>query len=177
MAGYACYAGQYTIWLGVMKRFVEPSTKAQQLFFLALVLLGALALLANRLPDFLPSISLDPSVASEQVLNQSLWIASLNTLFYLGLSFHAVHYVHRAVRSRQWPPEGMSVPFRTEIKEIKNPRNAWAVLAFLLLLYAAQIAMPWHIYTKQRELFELLMTAQPAASPEASSDRACLWRG
>jgi hypothetical protein len=62
-------------------------------------------------------------------------------LFYLVLSVVAVILATKAVRTRQWPPAGMAVPFRTPVQEIRKPFKVWLLLAILLVAYAAHIVI------------------------------------
>lgn len=120
----------------------------------------ALGVLTSRLNDLLPPLSSDASQMFDQLVERSLLAAVIGTVLFGAFSMVAVHFTRRAVKSGQWPPKGMSVPFRTKILEIKNPRNAWTYLGVLLLMFAVQIALPWYAYAKQKayygELKELL---------------------
>ena len=138
-----------------MKRYVEPTEKARQLFFLALLMISGLALLADRLDELLP-ISSDTSVALDQVLERSLLGAVLSSVFYGALAGIAIHLTRRAVVSKQWPPVGMSVPFRTAVREVRRPWTAWTCLGLVLLAFALQIAGPWYGYVTVRELIPKL---------------------
>jgi len=132
-----------------MTEYIEPTLKARQLFFLAIILLGGYALFISRIDEFLPPPS-DP----DQMLDWLLIATILSTIFYTTLSILAIYYTRRAVQSGQWPAKGMAVPFRTKIKEIKNPRNAWLLLTIILCYFAIKISFGWYMYTQQRKLTE-----------------------
>jgi hypothetical protein len=148
-----------------MTQYSEPTPKARQIFFLVVLLAVALGWLTTRLNDLLPPLSDEPSELFDQVLERSLLAAVIGTIFFGILCSVAVYFTRRAVQSGQWPPKGMPVPFRTKVLKIKNPRKAWAYLAALLLIFSAQIAMPWYAYAKQRayfgELKELIKDMPP----------------
>jgi hypothetical protein len=61
-------------------------------------------------------------------------------LFYLGLSVWVFVLATKAVRTRQWPPAGVAVPFRTEIREIRKPFKVWAYVAILVCIYGTAVA-------------------------------------
>jgi len=161
-----------------MTRYVEPTLRTRQLFFLAVISLGGLLLASSRLDDILPPFSSEPLAALDQMLGRSLVAATLSTIYYALFSVVAIHYTRRAVESRQWPPNGMTVPFRLKVKEIKNPRNAWMFLAIILFMFTAQATIPWFGYAKQRSQLEELKemfkvptnkTFQPTAKKGAAS--------
>jgi formate hydrogenlyase subunit 3/multisubunit Na+/H+ antiporter MnhD subunit len=131
-----------------MTEYVEPSLKARQLFFLAVILLGGFALFISRLDELLPYSEPD------QMRDWALIAMVLSTIFFTALSVVAIYYTRRAVQSGQWPAKGMAVPFRTKIKVIKNPRNAWLLLTVILCYFAFKIAFLWFMYVQQRQLDE-----------------------
>ena len=141
--------GVHSITLGIMKdEYIEPSLRARQLFFLVILLLvGGYGLFISRIDEFLPS---DP----DQILDWLLIVTILSTIFYTALSILASYYTRRAVQSGQWPAKGMAVPFRTKIKKIKNPRNAWLLLTIILCYFAIKISFGWYMYAEQRKLSE-----------------------
>jgi len=152
-----------------MKQYVESNPKTRQLFFLALILIGAFALFVDRMEQILPAIDSDTTVAIDQVLDRSLFATVLATVFYGLFSFVAIHYVRRTVQSKQWPPVGMSVPFRMPVKEIKRPWVAWTYLAVLLCIFLTQIFITWYAYGEQREYFrelKQLIDESPNKSPK-----------
>ena len=138
--------------LGIMKRYIEPTPKARQLFFLTLVMLGGYALLVSRIDMLLPPISSDAKIALDQAINRLFIGAVLSTLFFSGFVFAAIHTTRRAVKSGQWPPVGMPVPFRTQVTEIVRPWKAWAILAAVLIYLTFKIAMPWFIYLEFQKM-------------------------
>ena len=137
-----------------MTRYIEPTLKARQRFFLAATIWAGCVLLSGRLDQLLPPLSADTAVAMDQALDRILLFAGLSTAFFSALSFCAIRYARRAVESRQWPPNGRSIPFRAKVRDIKNPRNVWLFLGMLLIIFALQIALSWGVYLKQRTLFD-----------------------
>ena len=132
-----------------MANYVEPTLKTRQLFFLAVTALGGLAFFVSRLDVFFPSIR-DP----QQMNNWLLAATVMSSLFYIFLAVVASYYTRRAVQSSQWPAKGMTVPFRTKVMEIKNPRNAWLLLTVMLCFLTIKIALQWVMYAKQLEIIE-----------------------
>lgn len=135
--------------VSIMTNFVEPTLKTRQLFFLAVAALGGFAFFISRLDVFLPSIR-----APQQMNNWLLASTVISSMFYIFLAVVAIYYTRRAVQSGQWPAKGMTVPFRTKVMEIKNPRNAWLLLSIILCLLTIKIALPWVMYVKQLEMIE-----------------------
>jgi formate hydrogenlyase subunit 3/multisubunit Na+/H+ antiporter MnhD subunit len=133
-----------------MTEYIEPSSKARQLFFLAVILLGGFALLSSRIDGFLPPLSNDPLVALEQFRQRLIVTTVVLTIFYVALLVSVFRYTRRAVQSGQYPPKGMAVPFRSKVKEIKKPWAAWIFFVLMLCTSIFHIAMPWFGYAKQR---------------------------
>ena len=144
-----------------MKRYVEPSPRTRQLFFLALVLLTALAVVVDRFDRILPPLSLNPAVALEQGANRLLLASAFSSVFYAVLAILVVRMTRRAVRSGQWPPVGMSMPFRTAIREIRHPRVEWLLMSLALVSLVVLAALPWLGYAQFRNV-----AAQVSALPE-----------
>ena len=164
-----------------MTRYIEPTLRTRQLWFLAALLVAtSFWLLTTRIDQLLPPLDKDLAVAFDQILERSLIAAILSTVFFVVYSLVAIHYTRRVIASQQWPPTGMTVPFRTKVKEIKNPRNAWLYLTVSLgILFAIQIALPWAHYVNQREHFRALKEiirglstdAQPAVPADSAASR------
>jgi lipopolysaccharide export LptBFGC system permease protein LptF len=95
----------------------------------------------------------------DQVVERSLLAALLASMLWCCFAVVAIYLTHRAVRSRQWPPAGISVPFRTEVIDIKRPWVAWALLAVFVVTCAFQIAGPWYGYATLREVTPALKRA------------------
>lgn len=155
-----------------MKRYIEPTLRARQLFFLGLLVVAGVALLADRANQFLPPLSSDEVVALDQMVERSLLAALLASVFWCGLGGAAIYLTNRAIRSRQWPPAGISVPFRTEAVDIKRPWVAWALLVVFLVTCVVQIAGPWYGYATLRELAPTLkrVLAKQPSSPQPTRD-------
>ena len=119
------------------QRYIEATSKTRLLFLLALAAWAACTLLVMKRP---------------------LMAAIGATLFWVLVSVVSVHYWTRAVRSGQWPPKGMDVPFRMKVQELRSLNRARAYLASLLVIYAVQAALPWYAYVEQRRYFRELKT-------------------
>ncbi len=137
-----------------MTRYIEPTQRTRQLFFLAAILWAGLVLFLDRLDQFLPPLSKDRSIAIDQILERSLWGTVLSTVFIVILSMGAIYLTQRAISSGQWPPTNMTVPFRAKVKEIRSPRRTWISLAVLLSFFAIQIGLSWILYAKKQETLE-----------------------
>jgi hypothetical protein len=141
-----------------MSKYVEATLRTRQLFFLGVILLGGLILFLDRVEAILPPLSRDPVLAIEQFAHRSMVAALVLSVFYLVLSAMAINLAKRSADSGQWPPKGMTVPFRTKIIEIKKQRYVWLYLTIILSVFTAQAAMPWVRYEEQRELLKELKT-------------------
>lgn len=137
-----------------MTTYVDPNPRTRRFFFIALAVLGALALVAARIEDLLPPLSNDPIQALDETTNRLLVATILNTLVNIVFSVIAVHLTRRAVQSRQWPPKGMNVPFRTRVTAIERPTVAWAFLAVVLCLFVFQSSLRVSIYIMARSGIE-----------------------
>jgi hypothetical protein len=133
-----------------MKRYIEPSPRARQLFFLALALLAAFAVVVARLDRILPPLSSNPTVALDQGAARLLFASAFSSVFYGALAFFVVRMTYRSIRCKQWPPVGMPVPFRTAIREIRHPRVEWILMSFGLVSLAFLAALPWLGYAQFR---------------------------
>ena len=123
-----------------MKRYVEASTRARQWYFLAAVVWAGLALLVSRFNSYCPL----PSDARElltAVDARATYRLVTVSVFYLLFSGVAILLAIKAVSTKQWPPAGMPVPFRTQVREIHRPLKVWFALAVLLVIYASHIAV------------------------------------
>ena len=123
-----------------MKQYIEASPRARQWLFLIAVLWLGLVLFASEFNTYFPL-----SHRTEELLNQidaRAWYALIGLcLFYLALSVVAVILAIGAVRTRQWPPAGVAVPFRMPVQAIRKPFKVWLLLGALLVAYAAHIVV------------------------------------
>jgi hypothetical protein len=155
-----------------MTRYIEPTLRSRQLFFLYVILLGGFALFVSHLDDILlPLLSCDPLLALEQTIVWSLVSTILTTILYLSLSVTVIYYTRRAVQSGQWPAKGMTVPFRTKVTEIKNPRSAWLYLIIVLTIFTSSIVRQWLAHDKSRiELVQIRQWMQVTPNPAFKRD-------
>ena len=123
-----------------MKRYVEASPKARQWFFLVAVVWAGLALVASRLNTYFP-LSGHVEELLVQIDARALYALVALSLFYLTLSVVAIFLATRTVRTRQWPPAGLEVPFRTPVTEIRTPFKVWLLLGLVLAAYAGHVAI------------------------------------
>ncbi len=90
-------------------------------------------LLDSRLED----IPLErASLYSTSCCNDYSWGAIFSTAFFVVATLIAIRYTGKIIKSGQWPPSGMAVPFRTKVVEVRNPRIVWG----LLVIFVAGLA-------------------------------------
>ena len=124
-----------------MKRYVEASPRARQWFFLVAVVWAAFALFASRLTSHLPLPGSSVQDLLAQIEARTLYSLVALSLFYVLLSIVAIVLAIKTVRTGQWPPAGMAVPFRTPVREVHKPYKVWVFLALLLAAYVTHIAI------------------------------------
>ena len=136
-----------------MKRYIEASPRARQWYFLAAIVWAGLALFVSRINTYFPL----PSDARElltAVDARATYRLVTVSLFYLLFSAAAIFLALKAVRTKQWPPAGMAVPFRTQLREIHRPHRVWLVLAVLLLIYASHIVVTAYAVATTRSMVQ-----------------------
>ena len=138
-----------------MKRYIEASSKAKKVFFSVAVIWAGLALLLVGLNEWFP-VSGTLQEQSVQISNRALILVVVKVVSYLAMSILVVLYAFWTVRSRQWPPLGHSMPFRTQVREIKQPVLVWVLAGFLLLGNVAQIGTSIYIWSQTNKLLHSL---------------------
>ena len=123
-----------------MQRYVEASPRARQWFFLAAIVWLGLVLLTSRFGTYFP-LSGSPSEKLAQLDQRSWYALGAFVVFYAALSVLAVFLAAKAVRTKQWPPAGLTVPFRTRVYEIQSPFKVWFWVLVLLCVYCTHIAL------------------------------------
>jgi hypothetical protein len=123
-----------------MKRYIEASSKAKKVFFSVAVVWAGVALLLVGLNEWFP-VSGTLQEQSVQISNRALVIVVVEVVSYLAVSILIVLYAFWTVRSRQWPPLGHSMPFRTQVREIKQPVLVWVLVGLVLLGYMAKLGV------------------------------------
>ena len=123
-----------------MKQYLDASPRVRQwFFFIAVVWLG-LVLLTVRFNTYFP-LSGNAQEQLAQIDARATYALVALVLFYLGLSVQAVLLAAKAVRTKQWPPAGVAVPFRTQIHEIRRPLKVWFWVSVLVCAYGTHIAL------------------------------------
>jgi hypothetical protein len=130
--------------------YVEADPQARWLFLAAVVLAvgvaAALAFFALRAP----APAADPALELPALAQRALWSALLATAFGLAAAIVSVRIAAQAVRTRQWPPAGMLVPFRTRVQPLQRPAVAWSVAAAIVLALSFVALLYWLHYFEAR---------------------------
>lgn len=104
------------------------------------LLWASLVLFLQRFDTWFP-ISGTPQEKLVQSSDRALLAAIVVAVVYLTLSGIVVFEAIWMVRTRQWPPHGHLMPFRTPIKEIKNPIMVWVCAGSILTMCMGHIAL------------------------------------
>jgi hypothetical protein len=140
-----------------MKRYIEASYKARLVFFLLVLLWAGLVLLQKLLQKHFDEWFPLTGTPVEQLIQSSdrqLLAVIVLVVFYLTLSGIVVFEAIWTVRSRQWPPHGHPVPFRTPVKEIKNPIMVWLFAGSILTMYMGHIALYVYSWSLTNKLIQ-----------------------
>jgi len=142
-----------------MKRYIEGSYKARLVFFFLVLLWAGLVLFLQRFNEWFP-LTGTPVEQWIQSSDRYLFGAIVLVVFYLTLSGIVVFEAIWTVRSRQWPPHGHPVPFRTQVKGIKHPTMVWLFAGSIIAMYMGHIAIQvytWSLSNKlDQEIIRLL---------------------
>jgi hypothetical protein len=133
--------------------YVEADPQARRLFVAAAAIaVGvAVALAFFALRASAPAPVADPALELPALAQRALWSALLATAFGLAAGITAVRIAAQAVRTRQWPPAGMRVPFRTRVQLLPRPAVAWGVAAMIVLALFVVALLYWLHYFEARE--------------------------
>ena len=138
-----------------MKHYVEASPRAKKVFFIVAFIWAGVALFLAGYDVWFP-ISDVPQEQLVQISHRALVAVIVSVVFYLALSILVVLYAVWTVRSRQWPPHGCSMPFRTKVHEIKQPVLVWVLAGILLFGYMAHIGKQIYSWSKTNNLIQSL---------------------
>jgi hypothetical protein len=138
-----------------MKRYVEASPRAKKVFFIVAFIWAGVALFLAGYDVWFP-LSDVPQEQLVQISNRALVAVVVSVVFYLALSILVVLYTVWTVRSRQWPPHGCSMPFRTKVHEIKQPVLVWVLAGILLFGYMAHIGKQIYSWSQTNNLIHSL---------------------
>jgi hypothetical protein len=134
-------------------RYVEPSNRPRRWFWIvALIWVCALAILV-RFDELFP-ITGSSLNQIEALVKRSFFAAVFMMIVYLGMSLIIVFLAVRTIRTKQWPPRGMGVPFRTRVTEIRRPVFVWLYAAVMLFLLALQIGISVKKWQAQKRIHE-----------------------
>jgi hypothetical protein len=131
-------------------QFIEPSIRARRWFWvIALAWVCVVAVLINFDRWFpVSGSSLDQI---EQLMNRSLCAIILRVIFYLAMSLVVIVLTIATVRTKQWPPRGMPVPFRARVTEVRRPIFVWLYASIIVMLHLLMIATSvetWRIQSR-----------------------------
>ena len=157
-----------------MKHYIEASPKAKKVFFIVAFIWAGVALFLANYDVWFP-VSGTQQEQLVQISNRGLVAVVVAVVFYLALSILVVVYTVWTVRSRQWPPLGHSMPFRTQVHEIKQPVLVWVFAGILLLGYMAHLGKQiysWSLTNKLIHSLEpLLETPNKSLQPTSALTR------
>ena len=122
------------------KRYVEASPKARLFFLVAILSWLALLLFLDRFNVWFP-VHGTPTEKLVKTLDRGLVVLIVSVSFWLMLSTIMVFEAIWTVRSRQWPPHGHPMPFRTPVKEIKHPLTVWLFAGSIVAMYMTHIVI------------------------------------
>ena len=104
-------------------RFVESSPRVRNWFwFVVLIWISSVVFLDEF--DKLFPISGTVQEQIETLVNRSKYALILQIAIYAVLSILVLILTLKVVRTRQWPPARMQVPFRMRVQEIHRPNNS-----------------------------------------------------
>jgi hypothetical protein len=143
--------------------YIEPSNNARRWFWIFALIWVCAAAFLTHFDDLFPvtGTALDQI---EGLLKRSFCAAVFTTIFYLTIGGTIIFLAVRTVRTKQWPPRGMAVPFRARATEIRRPVIVWLYAAVMLLLIALQIGISFKKWQAQKHIYkEALQLIRPAA--------------
>jgi hypothetical protein len=135
--------------------FVEADPRARRLFvaavLVALAVAGALAFFALHPPAPQGETSLELKALAQR----ALWSALLATAFAFTVSVVSLRLAAHSVRTRQWPPLGMRMPFRTRVQALPRPGRAWGLAGAIVVAVFGVALLYWLHYFQAREFAAL----------------------
>lgn len=135
------------------KRYVEASPKARLVFLVLILFWLSLALFLDRFGAWFP-LDGTPTERLLKVSDRALIALIVSVIFYLTLSGIVMFESIWTVRSRQWPPEGHPMPFRTRVKEIKHPTMVWLFAGSIIAIYFAHIGMNAYSWSRSNRAIQ-----------------------
>jgi hypothetical protein len=139
-----------------MNRYVEGDAKVRNVFLACVLTVIAAGFALRYYVSSLPMPVGTPEYVGETLMSRNLLGVVLLTLFYLAYAAIVVWFTAKTVRSKQFPPAGMRMPFRTKIYSISNPTVLWAVVVLLLCAKAYIVILNWQIHWKLQSLVDLV---------------------
>ena len=157
--------------LGVMKRYIEASPKTRQWFFLALAIWAFVTALWLNFDAYFPLPSDVGDRLAAHHARTLYWFIAF-ALLYGALSVAAGIAIAKAVRTKQWPPAGSPVPFRTRVHDIRNPRKVWLLGTLVIAMHLGFIAaFAYVVATERSAAQELLRLIAPPIHPHSPAPR------
>jgi hypothetical protein len=139
-----------------MKQYVEASPRAKLVFYVAAIFLGGIGIFLFRFNAWFP-VHGSPEEQLRQMADRAMYVMVALVVSYVALSGLVLILAIRTVRTRQWPPVGLPMPFRMAVTEIKRPFAVWALAAVLFVLYTTHAALSINSWRQTERLVQSLM--------------------
>jgi hypothetical protein len=139
-----------------MSQYVEASPRAKLVFYLAAIALGGIGIFLFRFNAWFP-VHGSPEEQLRQMADRAMYVMIALVVMYGALACLVLILAIGTVRTRQWPPAGLPMPFRMAVTEIKRPFAVWAPVAVVLVLYVTHAALSINSWRQTDRLVQSLM--------------------
>ena len=134
-------------------RFVESSPRARRWFwFVVLIWISLVVFLVEFDTLFPVSGTVQDQIAT--LVNRSRFALLSRIAFYVTFSIIILILAMKVVRTGQWPPAGMQVPFRTRVQEIHRPIKVWIYTISILILHSISVGLSIYTWQLRNQFFE-----------------------
>ena len=138
-----------------MNQYVEASPRAKIVFYVAAIVLGGIGIFLFRFNAWFP-VQGSPEEQLRQMADRAMYVMIALVVMYGLLACLVLILAIGTVRTRQWPPAGLPMPFRMAVTEIKRPFVVWAPVAVLLVLYVTHAALSINSWRQTERLVQTL---------------------
>jgi len=128
-----------------MNSHIEASSEGRRIFFISSAFIVFLILIEEYLYRVVAA-SRENISELQPILDRALISTTSQTIFHLSLAFFVLWLSSRVVKTRQWPPPGMRVPFRFKIQRIQSPTKVRLFVLTLLIMQCYFLFKAWHLY-------------------------------